>query len=251
MPVYRLGPELVFPNPERAHSNGLLAIGGDLRPERLLLAYSSGIFPWPHDDYALFWHSPDPRYVLVPADLALPRSLRQSLRKGRYRLSLDTAFGEVIRACAEVPRPGQAGTWILDEIIEAYTALHRLGFAHSVEAWLDEPDGAAATSVVSSEPVRSRLVGGLYGVSLGAAFFGESMFARAPDASKVAFASFVAQLERWGFHFVDCQVHTEHLERFGAVYWPRRHFLRALREALQVPTRRGRWHFDEDPARAT
>lgn len=239
MPIFSLTEKLIFPPPEMATREGLLAIGGDLRPERLLLAYSMGIFPWPVEDMPLLWHSPDPRMVLIPSELHVGRSLRQTLRKRPYRLTMDTAFREVVTACAQTPRPGQRGTWITDEMLEAYCTLHRLGFAHSVEAWLDPPaDGSA--------PGEPQLVGGLYGVSLGAAYFGESMFAHADDASKVAFATFVRQLQVWGIQLVDCQVHTRHLERFGATQWPRRKFLKTLRRVLDArPTRQGRWRFDE------
>src|SRR5690606_11952469 len=201
--------------------------GGDLRPERLLLAYQLGIFPWYHDGLPILWYSPDPRMVLEADRLVVNRSLRKSIRRGRYQVTLDTAFDRVIRACAEVPRPGQDGTWITSDMLAAYLRLHEIGYAHSVEAW----DGA-------------ELAGGLYGVSLGGAFFGESMFARAPDASKVAFVALVEQLLRWDIRLIDCQVHTEHLERFGAEEWPRERYLARLAVALERPTRRGRWAFD-------
>ena len=227
MPVYRLGKQLAFPPPDQAEESGLLAVGGDLRPERLLLAYSLGIFPWYHEGIPILWYSPDPRTVLEPSALVVSRSLRKAIRRAPYRVTLDTAFGEVIRACAKVPRPGQDGTWITRDMIRAYDRLHELGYAHSVEAWRGD-----------------ELVGGLYGVSLGRAFFGESMFARADDASKIAFVALVEQLERWDIELIDCQVHTEHLERFGAVEWPRERFLAALAAALEHPTRGGPWRFD-------
>ncbi|HWM84732.1 MAG TPA: leucyl/phenylalanyl-tRNA--protein transferase [Kofleriaceae bacterium] len=220
---------MAFPPPQLADETGLLAVGGDLSPRRLLLAYSLGIFPWYSEELPILWHSPDPRMVLEADRIALSRSLRKELRRGRYQVRLDTAFEEVIRACAEMPRPGQSGTWITEEMIEAYLEMHELGYAHSAEAWLGD-----------------RLVGGLYGVSLGAGFFGESMFARATDASKVAFASLVDQLRRWDIRLIDCQVHTEHMARFGAEEWPRDRFLRALAAALEQPTRRGRWRLEED-----
>ena len=208
--------------------DGLLAVGGDLRPERLLLAYRSGIFPWYSEGQPILWHSPDPRMVLAAARLEVPRSLRKTIRKQAYRLSLDTAFAKVVAACASVERPGQSGTWITPDMQAAYRELHRRGVAHSVEAWHED-----------------RLVGGLYGVSLGAAFFGESMFTLAPDASKVAFVRLVEQLLRWGIGLVDCQVYTEHLARFGAVEWPRKRYLAALKKALARPTRPGPWRLDE------
>lgn len=225
MPVYRLDERLLFPPPERGPRRGPIAVGGDLRPERLLLAYSMGIFPWQGEP--LHWHSPDPRMVLVAHELRVSRSLRRSARRSPLRLSLDTAFRDVVVACATVPRPGQDGTWITEGMVDAYTELHRRGVAHSVEAWRGEA-----------------LVGGLYGLSLGAAFFGESMFARESDASKLAFVALVRQLQRWDIPLVDCQVHTEHLAGFGAREWPRRDFLSALQEALERPTRLGPWRFE-------
>jgi leucyl/phenylalanyl-tRNA--protein transferase len=224
MPVYLLTDELVFPPPERASREGVVAIGGDARPERLLLAYAQGIFPWPAEGMPLLWFSPDPRFVLIPRDAHVGRTLRKRVRRGDFEVRFDTSFRAVIEACAEAPRPGQDGTWITDSLVAGYCALHERGFAHSIEAWRG-----------------GRLVGGLYGVSLGRAFFGESMFAREDDASKVAFAVLLAHLVHWDFHFVDCQVHTEHLERFGAVDWPRTRFLRLLRHALTFETRVGPW----------
>ncbi|MBK7952065.1 MAG: leucyl/phenylalanyl-tRNA--protein transferase [Deltaproteobacteria bacterium] len=236
-----------FPDPRRADRRGLLAYGGDLEPERLLAAYAQGVFPW-YDEEPILWYSPDPRMVLLPSELHVGRSLAKRVRARPYVLSLDRAFGEVIRACAGAPRPGQGGTWIGDDMIEAYERLHALGFAHSVEAWAGEEVAASAKTNADAagfdEEGELRLVGGLYGVSLGGAFFGESMFAREPDASKLAFVALVQQLERWGFDFVDCQVRTEHLARFGAREWPRSEFLRALERTLEGATRRGRWAFD-------
>jgi leucyl/phenylalanyl-tRNA--protein transferase len=223
LPIYRLGPEPIFPDPNEAE-DGLLAVGGDLGTQRLLVAYASGIFPWYSEGQEILWHSPDPRVVLVPADLHVPRSLAKVMRRGRYEVRLDTAFPEVVRACAQIERPEETGTWITREMQEAYIALHQLGFAHSAEAW-----------------DAGQLVGGLYGVSLGGAFFGESMFAARPDASKVAFVTLVRQLVQWGFDLVDCQMETPHLARFGAEGWPRPRFLEALEAALAKPTRRGAW----------
>jgi leucyl/phenylalanyl-tRNA--protein transferase len=219
-----------FPDPRASDGRGLVAYGGDLAPERLLAAYAQGIFPW-YDEPPILWFSPDPRMWLRPVDLHVGRSLRKQERRGPYSLRMDTAFRRVIEACRAMPRPGQQGTWITPEMVEAYVVLFELGFAHSVEAWQGE-----------------RLVGGLYGVSLGRAFFGESMFAQAPDASKLAFAAFVRQLEVWNFAFVDCQVETEHLLRFGARQASRDDFMRALADALAYETRRGSWRFDPKPS---
>jgi len=226
-PVYRLGRALAFPDPCESHASGLLAVGGDLSCERLLLAYSRGIFPWYAEGQPILWHSPDPRMVLLPDALHVPKSLERRLARGDYEVRLDTAFADVVRGCAESPRPGQPGTWITPEMHDAYVALHERGYAHSAEAWRGE-----------------RLAGGLYGVSLGGAFFGESMFTREADASKVAFATLVRQLARWSFDLVDCQVHTDHLARFGAEPWPRSRFLDALARSLNLETRCGVWRFD-------
>jgi leucyl/phenylalanyl-tRNA---protein transferase len=229
VPVYRLDERLVFPPPERGPRHGPIAVGGDLRPERLLIAYSMGIFPWQGEP--LHWHSPDPRMVLLADELVVSRSLRRAIRRGTFRVTLDTDFTEVMIACATVPRPGQDGTWITPEMVLSYTELHRRGVAHSVEAWRGEA-----------------LVGGLYGLSLGTAFFGESMFAREPDASKVAFVALVEQLRRWSIPLVDCQIYTPHLASLGAREWARRDFLAALQAALERPTRLGPWRFDEAAA---
>ena len=203
--------------------DGLLAVGGDLRPERLLTAYAQGIFPWYEDGLPILWHSPDPRMVLR-ADGSTSRTAWPRPCAGPYQITLDSAFRDVVEACASMDRPGQEGTWITAEMIRAYEVLHRLGFAHSVEAWRGD-----------------ELMGGLYGVSLGSAFFGESMFSRADDASKVAFVTLVRDLARRGIGLVDCQVHTDHLARFGATESPRERFLDALAIALRNPTRKGKW----------
>ncbi len=224
MSLFRLPREPVFPDPELSEPDGLLAVGGDLSPERLLQAYARGIFPWYSAETPILWWSPDPRLVLLPAELHVPRRLRRTIHAGRYSVRTDTAFEAVIRRCAGKPRPGQDGTWIVPEMVDAYLALHRIGFAHSVEAWEGE-----------------ELAGGLYGVSLGAAFFGESMFADRPDASKTAFSQFVEWLRGWKFELVDCQVTTQHLVRFGAREIPRREFLERLASALERPTMRGAW----------
>ena len=208
-----------FPPPERADRSGLLAVGGDLRPERLLAGYRRGIFPWYSEGQPILWHSPDPRFVLLPERLHVAKSLAKVMRRGTYQLRVDTAFAKVVEACARVPRPGQDGTWITDEMQAAYRTLHRLGHAHSVEAWSGDA-----------------LVGGFYGVAVGRIFFGESMFARAPDASKVAFARAAHALFDAGCLLIDCQVETDHLARFGAVDLPRRRFLQLLTAGLSGPS---------------
>jgi leucyl/phenylalanyl-tRNA--protein transferase len=227
VPVRLLTEDTPLPPPEDADPRGLVAVGGDLRPERLLDAYRRGIFPWYEEGLPILWHSPDPRMVLRATELRVSKSLRKRLRAARYAITLDTAFDRVIARCATVPREGQAGTWITDEMQEAYRTLHRLGVAHSAEAW-----------------EHGELVGGLYGVGIGAIFCGESMFALAPDASKCAFVWLVRQLQAWGVDVVDCQVHTEHLASLGATEWPRRDFLAALAARVDRPGRAGRWSFD-------
>ncbi|MFP5350382.1 MAG: leucyl/phenylalanyl-tRNA--protein transferase [Gammaproteobacteria bacterium] len=224
--------DLRFPPVELASPEGLLAIGGDLRSERLLEAYRHGIFPWYNDGQPILWWSPDPRAVLFPARLHVSRSLRKTLRRGAYRVTFDERFREVMQACA-APRAKNpvGGTWITAQMLEAYTRLHQQGYAHSVEAW----DGAT-------------LVGGLYGVAIGGAFFGESMFSRATDASKVAFVCSVRQLQRWGFTLIDCQLATPHLASLGAESVRRRDYLNFLAAALRLPHRHGPWRFDDDLA---
>jgi leucyl/phenylalanyl-tRNA--protein transferase len=222
VPVYALGPKLAFPPPEGAE-RGLVAVGGDLSPERLLLAYRSGIFPW-YDESPILWHSPDPRCVLPVDEVHVGRTLRRTIAQGRYEVSFDTAFESVIRACRRVPRPGQDGTWITPEMEAAYVNLHRMGYAHSVEA-----------------RENGELVGGLYGVSLGRIFFGESMFSVRPDASKVALVRLAETIGGWGFPIIDAQVPNRHTLSMGAVEWPRAKFLAVLKAELAHPTRRGVW----------
>jgi leucyl/phenylalanyl-tRNA--protein transferase len=219
---------MVFPPPDYADPSGLIAVGGDLSSERLLEAYRVGIFPWYSEDQPILWWSPDPRFVLELDQFKISRSLGKKLRRRVFHVSFDRVFDDVIAACAAVPREGQSGTWITPEMQEAYIKLHGLGFAHSVEAWFE-----------------GQLVGGLYGVSLGKAFFGESMFHRKPDASKVALAILVENLKKWGFHFIDSQMATEHMNRLGATEIPRRIFLRRLRSALRHSTKRGKWHVED------
>lgn len=215
MPVYRLDDSCLFPPPVHADPCGLLAVGGDLRVERLLAAYHQGIFPWPCAEAPLAWWSPDPRFVLYPAELTIPKSLSRVLRKGAFTFTIDRAFPEVIHQCRTVKRPDQPGTWITPQIKRGYIALHEAGYAHSVETWLE-----------------GRLVGGLYGVALGRCFFGESMFALEPDASKCAFVRLVQALQAAGCPLIDCQVYTDHLARFGARAIPRTSFLGELRALL-------------------
>jgi leucyl/phenylalanyl-tRNA--protein transferase len=229
MPIFQLGDDLAFPDPNLAHRSGVLAVGGDLSVDRLLVAYSMGIFPWPAEGYPLLWHAPPERFILEPTQLQVNRTLAKVLRRHPYEIRLDSDFDAVMQRCASVPRPGQDGTWIFPEVIEAYTTLHRLGFAHSAEAWHD-----------------GELVGGLYGVALGKAFFGESMFALQPNASKVAFATLVEQLRRWGFHFVDAQVHTALLESLGCHFVPRRAFGQLVARAVAEPGVPAPWRLDSD-----
>jgi leucyl/phenylalanyl-tRNA--protein transferase len=190
--------------------DGLLAVGGDLTVDRILSAYKRGIFPWYSENQPILWWSPDPRTVLFPARLKISRSLRKTLRRGRFRVTMDQAFSEVINACA-TPRPGSSGTWITQDMVDAYSGLHAAGCAHSVECWLDD-----------------RLVGGLYGVSTGRVFFGESMFSRVSDASKVAFAWLVRQLKAWDIGLLDCQIYSAHLASLGAEEIPRADFIKYL-----------------------
>jgi leucyl/phenylalanyl-tRNA--protein transferase len=227
MPIYRLVDEPIFPPPEYADPSGLLAVGGDLSNERLLEAYRLGIFPWYSEDQPILWWSPDPRLVLDLKDFKISRSLRKTLKKEVFQITFDHAFEEVIRSCASVPREAQNGTWITDEMEKAYIKLHGLGYAHSVESWFG-----------------GKLAGGLYGVSLGKCFFGESMFHLKTDASKVALATLVETLKSWDFHFIDSQMTTEHMLSLGAKELPRRIFLKRLQLALRYPTRRWRWRAD-------
>lgn len=223
--MHFLGPDPTrFPPVEEADEDGILAVGGDLSPQRLVEAYRRGIFPWYSEGLPILWHCPDPRFALEPKKMHVPKSLRKVMRRGTYEVRLDTAFEAVIDGCAKTRRPGQRGTWITRDMRKAYVRLHQLGLAHSAEAWVGD-----------------ELMGGLYGVSLGAVFYGESMFARADDASKVAFATLVEWLMTWGVELVDCQQETEHLKRFGAEPWPRTKFVAELERLMQFPTRQGRW----------
>lgn len=225
-----LAADTPFPPLETAlrEPDGLLAAGADLSPQRLLDAYQQGIFPWFNQGDPVLWWSPDPRMVLFPAELKVSRSLRKTLRAGRYQIRSDSAFRAVMQECAAA-RGAQVGTWITGGIVAAYTRLHELGRAHSVETWID-----------------GELAGGLYGVALGRMFYGESMFSREADASKIAFVHLVRQLQRWGFGMIDCQMKTAHLASLGAREIPRGEFAQRLTELTRLPDLNGLWHFDHD-----
>jgi len=222
-----------FPEVERAlaEPNGLLAAGADLSLPRLLEAYRNGIFPWFGHDQPILWWSPDPRMVLFPAELKVSRSLARTLRNARFEVRADTAFDAVVEGCRQ-PRRGESGTWITEGMTEAYGTMHRAGFAHSVETWLDD-----------------KLVGGLYGVALGRAFFGESMFARVSDASKVALVALARQLQHWGFGVIDCQMNTAHLASLGAREISRAEFTRRLRELVHYAPVPVPWRLESTIAR--
>jgi leucyl/phenylalanyl-tRNA--protein transferase len=219
--------------------NGLLCAGGDLTSQRLVRAYSNGIFPWYSPGEPVLWWSPDPRMVLFPAEFRISRSLRKTLRKRRYQVRLDTRFKAVIQACARTPRQDQAGTWITPEIQAAYVRLHELGYAHSVETWIDD-----------------QLAGGLYGIAIGKMFYGESMFAHVADASKIALAHLARFLGEQGFGMIDCQMNTAHLASLGAREIPRDDFIRRLQGLTAIPPLCGRWPADAarrewEPARGS
>ncbi|MEO5348666.1 MAG: leucyl/phenylalanyl-tRNA--protein transferase [Magnetococcus sp. YQC-3] len=227
MPIFQLSGRPLFPSPEWAEADGLLAVGGDLSPRRLLAAYSAGIFPWYSEGQPILWWSPDPRLVLYPERLHLSRSLRKTLRRQEFTVTFDRSFAQVIHACGELRR--EKGTWITAGMERAYLRLHQMGYAHSVESWLLDAG-------------ELRLAGGLYGVALGGCFFGESMFHRYPEASKVAFVTLVERLRGWGFPLIDCQMATDHLLRFGAEELSRPQFLLQLQAALQqTPPIPRRW----------
>jgi leucyl/phenylalanyl-tRNA---protein transferase len=221
MPIYKLNNSMTFPHPSLANEDGILAVGGDLSPKRLMLAYGNGIFPWFSEEEPILWWSPDPRFILYPQEIKISKSMSKLLRKNIYTITFDTCFREVISKCGSLR---SEGTWITAKMIEAYCKLHELGFAHSVETWYD-----------------GQLVGGLYGVSLGACFFGESMFSTMNNASKAAFIVLTEQLIEKGFLLIDCQVHTKHLESLGGKSIPRKEFLSILEESLRSKTLRGNW----------
>ena len=226
MPVYQLIPEIpLFPPIEEAEDDGLLAVGGDLTKERLLCAYRRGIFPWYEVGQPILWWSPDPRLVLFPDELKISRSLRKVLRKEQFEIRFDTAFQEVIKSCADVRTNQGEGTWIIPEMQQAYTELHQEGFAHSVESWLD-----------------GKLVGGLYGISMGQCFFGESMFSTTNNSSKVALVALADFSQRVGIKLIDCQMTTPHLLSLGAREIKREVFLKMLKKHLETPSIKGLWN---------
>ena len=221
MPIFQLSDKASFPPPHFSEGDGLLAVGGDLSERRLVKAYYMGIFPWYSDPDPILWWSPDPRLVLFPSELRVSRRLRRTIRRGTFRVTMDTAFEQVIQSCAEIPRKHEKGTWITPDMVTAYCRLHTAGFAHSVEAWYE-----------------GRLAGGLYGVAIGRCFFGESMFSNQSNASKVAFVELVEYLHKRKFRLIDCQVTTTHLKNFGAREIPRVEFFTILKEAREKPSLR-------------
>ena len=226
MSVFLLSDKIEFPPPHLATDDGLLAVGGDLSQERLLLAYSMGIFPWFSGEEPIIWWSPDPRLVLYPREMRVSRSLNKTINKNAFHVTMDTAFDQVINECAQVRSRNNEDTWLVEDMINAYCKLHESGFAHSVESWCE-----------------GKLAGGLYGVSLGRCFFGESMFTKKSDASKVAFVALVKHLKALSFDMLDCQITTEHLIRFGAREIPRNQFILQLEKSLKVDNISGRWTF--------
>ncbi|MFN7119058.1 MAG: leucyl/phenylalanyl-tRNA--protein transferase [Saprospiraceae bacterium] len=226
MPVFLLSEEeIAFPHPEMADHNGILAVGGDLSPERLLAAYTWGIFPWFNEDEPIIWWSPDPRFVLFPDELKVSKSMRPYFNQKKFTVTLDTQFEAVMRACQKQRRKGQfGGTWITEDMVAAYVRLHELGYAHSVEVWKAE-----------------ELVGGLYGIALGKVFFGESMFARESNASKFGFITIVKKLREFGFQLIDCQQETNHLGSLGARAIDRKEFLAILQKNQSAETLVGSW----------
>lgn len=228
MPVFWLTDELSFPPPELANEDGILAVGGDLSTDRLLLAYSMGLFPWFNPDDPILWWSPDPRFVLFPKKLKIAKSMRPYFNQKKFDITFDTQFEKVMMACQQQYRKGQlGGTWITDEMIQSYTKLNEMGFAHSVEVWQE-----------------GELVGGLYGISLGKIFFGESMFSKVSNASKFGFISLVKKLEEQGFWLIDCQQRTAHLESLGGEYIARSEFLEYMRKNKSEKTIQGNWEED-------
>ncbi len=225
MPVYRLSEDiLAFPPATNANEDGLLAFGGKLSEDWLLAAYSKGLFPWYSEGDPILWWSPDPRCVLIPAEVKIQKSMRSMLNNKAYQFKFDTAFEQVIEACATIPRLDQPGTWLTAEMKQAYIRLHKIGMAHSAEVWKE-----------------NKLVGGLYGVSIGGVFFGESMFSKLPNTSKLALICLCQWLDERDFLMVDCQIYSEHLARMGGIEVDRTHFLEALDECMAKPTLKGFW----------
>lgn len=218
MPIFALDRSINFPPVHLSEPDGLLAIGGDLSKDRLLAAYQLGIFPW-YEGPEILWWCPDPRFILFPAELKISKTMKSLIRKGHFTFTVNKAFGEVINNCRGVSRRGQDGTWISDEVLKAYTALHGDGYAHSAEAWLD-----------------GELVGGLYGIRMGNVFFGESMFSLVSNASKFAFINYVETLKAEGIQLIDCQVYTQHLESLGARMIPRKDFVEMLNQLITAGT---------------
>jgi leucyl/phenylalanyl-tRNA---protein transferase len=232
MPIFLLGEEPIFPPAQLADEDGIIATGGDLSPLRLLNAYTSGIFPWYEEGEPILWWSPDPRLVLLPDQLHISNSMKKLFKQKTFQVTVDKAFTEVMQKCS-LPRRNQDGTWISTEMKDAYFKLHQLGYAHSIEAW----------QINGGNKNDRQLVGGLYGVSMGMCFFGESMFALKANASKYAFLTFSQILFKMGFQLIDCQVPTNHLKTLGAVEIPRIEFLALLHEGLKHETLLGNWQF--------
>jgi len=229
MPVYQLSDTIAFPRPDLAEEDGLLAVGGDLSFERVLLAYEIGVFPWYNSNQPILWWSPPKRMILYPGKMKVSKSLRKAIVKGGFEVKIDTAFKKVMEQCANVRRKGQTETWINDQTITVFTKLHERGLAHSFEVWY-----------------KNELVGGLYGLSFGRAFFGESMFTEMTDASKVAFYHLHQFAVKQGFHFIDCQLHNDHLASLGAYEVPRTTYLKELSKALAYPDLKGKWiHYQQ------
>jgi len=228
MPVFMLSDKIEFPAPRLASEHGLLAVGGDLSQERLLLAYRMGIFPWYSDDEPLMWWSPDPRLVLYPREIRISKTLKKILRKNVFQVTMDLAFRDVIHHCADVRLEKNEETWIVDDMMDAYCRLYESGFAHSVEAWH-----------------QGELAGGIYGVSLGKCFFGESMFSRISNASSVALVKLMEYLDALSFDMLDCQIPTGHLIRFGAREVSRDRFLMELERSMGTPTKKGKWQMSD------
>ena len=224
MPVFQLSDKLVFPPVSLTEKDGLLAVGGDLSPERLLLAYRNGIFPWYSEGQPILWWSPSPRLVIFPEEFKIPGRLSRLIRQEKCTLSMDRRFRQVITACATTGGRRSKGTWITDEMIEAYCLLHEIGFAHSVECWQED-----------------QLAGGLYGIALGGVFFGESMFSRQPNSSKIALVRLVQKLQEWDFDLIDCQMRTAHLMQFGAREIPGREFQNILAKSMLRQIKPGKW----------